>query len=300
MRISTAGFFQNALAQMLNRQKSLSYTQQQLASGTKLLSPSDNPPAAAQRLRLDTQLKVYDQYNSNISHAQSHLAEEESVLSTTINHLQRVRELTVQGLNGTLGLQERTSISFEVEGLMNEIVSLANSTDATGDYLFAGYQGNTVPFSHDGVGNFTYAGDDGERNVRINDTSYVQTNDSGSAVFNNIAFSGGGQQSVFRTVYTVMSDLRANTPSSTSLTDLDNAIDHLSGARAKIGARLNILDSTSDQNSAVAQRLKQDLSEIQDLDYAEAITRFTLQSTALEASQKAYLQIQNLSLFNLL
>ena len=297
MRISTSGFFQTALNQMLGKQSALSHTQQQLASGKKLLTPADNPPGAAQALRIDNKINVYEQYQENIMHAESRLFEEESVTGTVINHLQRVRELTVQGLNGSLGLPERNSIAFEVEGLLNEIVALANSTDASGEFLFAGYQGGDAPFSHDGLGNFSYTGDDGERSLRINDSSYVQTNDSGNAVFNNVVFSGGGVRSVFATVYDVMSDLRANTPNSVSLTDLDNAIDHLGAIRAEVGARLNVLESAADLNASVIYRLSVDLSQVRDLDYAEAISRFTQQSTALEASQKAFLKIQDLSLF---
>ncbi len=300
MRISTSGFFQMALSQMLNKQRDLSITQQQLASGNRLLSPSDDPPAAAQRIRLDNQINAYSQYQRNIDHAQSRLVQSESVLGSAIGYLQRVRELAIQGMNDSLSAQQRASIAFEVDGLLQESMALANGTDAAGEFLYSGFQGKTTPVVQTAPGVFSYAGDDGERSLRIDDSSYVQTNDGGADVFFKVPAAAGGQQDIFTTIYTVANNLRANAPSSVSLTDLDNAIGHLSSKQAEIGARLNVLDNATDLNGSVAARLTVDISKIQDLDYAEAVTRFTAQSTALEASQKAFLQIQDLSLFKYL
>jgi flagellar hook-associated protein 3 FlgL len=299
MRITTAQFYQRGVDSMLDQQSKLSDTQQQVATGLKYLTPSDNPAAAARSLELNLDLGNYEQYQKNIDHADSRLGVEDSVLDSMVNQLQRVRELAIQGNNGALGADERKAIAFEARQILDEMVSLANTQDANGEYYFAGHQGQTQPVTDSGAGVFTYNGDQGQRFLKIGESRQVAINDSGEKLFFDIPASAGGTQSVFTTVYGLITDLESNNFNS-STADLDNAMENILQIRADLGARLNALDNERDLNDTFALHVKQNLSDIQDLDYAEAVSRLNQQLTALQASQQAFIKIQGLSLFNYL
>ena len=87
---------------------------------------------------------------------------------------------------------------------------------------------------------------------------------------------------------------------SISLDNLDQSLDKVSQVRADLGVRLNQVENQLDINESFNLQLRETLSEIQDLDYAEAVTRFNLELTALQAAQQAYVKMQGLSLLNYL
>jgi flagellar hook-associated protein 3 FlgL len=86
----------------------------------------------------------------------------------------------------------------------------------------------------------------------------------------------------------------------TSLEDLDRAQQHLLDVRAGIGARLNVIDGADAEREASDVQLRTTLSELRDVDLAEAISRLELEMTALEAAQQSFIRIQSLSLFQFL
>ncbi|HAW19271.1 MAG TPA: flagellar hook-associated protein 3, partial [Flavobacteriales bacterium] len=87
---------------------------------------------------------------------------------------------------------------------------------------------------------------------------------------------------------------------SQSLSTLDQALEHLQSRRTIVGNRLQALDTRTNENADERLTLQTDISELEDIDFAEAVSRLNLQSTALQAAQQAYIKIQGLSLFNFL
>jgi len=77
-------------------------------------------------------------------------------------------------------------------------------------------------------------------------------------------------------------------------------MEHLQSRRTIVGNRLQSLDTRIEENADERLRLEKQVSEIQDLDFAQAVSRLNLQSTALQAAQQSYIKIQGLSLFNYL
>ncbi len=298
MRVSTSMMQQVAVNGMLKRQAELSNTQQQLASGKRILTPSQDPSGTTQALRFEQELSITKQHQRNADRALSRLEMEESVIAGVGNALQRVRELAVQGLNDSNSPDDRIAIAAEVRQRLDEIMALANTKDGTGEYLFSGFKGDTQPFVDSGTGTFSYQGDQGQREIQISPTRRVASSDSGQDVFMNIPYSGGGQQDVFKTVSDLATALASNTPNGDVLTDLDSAMSNILGTRAVIGARINTIDAQKEINEHYTVQLKSELSNIQDLDYAEAIGRMNLELTGLQASQASFERIQNLSLFN--
>jgi flagellar hook-associated protein 3 FlgL len=118
-----------------------------------------------------------------------------------------------------------------------------------------------------------------------------------------------GTQDVFTTLDNIRSSLRVTlgTPASsaqystnmgTAITQIDQAIDRFSGVRASVGSRLNALDTAKSSGASEQVDLQASLSQLQDLDYASAIGKLTLQQTGLQAAEAAYSRIAQLSLFD--
>lgn len=300
MRISTTQIFQRGMDSMLDQQTRVFKTQLQLSSGRAFLSPADDPTAAAHILDLKESLSITEQYQTNIGVARSRLELEDGALSSAVNVLQRARELAVRGLNDSVGAEGRGAIAKEVRQLVDEMSALANTQDGNGDYLFAGHRVLAVPFSHDGNGTFSYAGDQGQRLLQINPTRQIASSDAGLDLFMKVPDGAGGYQDMFSTLYSLAVDLEANAPQPGSLTEIDNAMEHLLEFRAKVGARLNTLDAQEANNSFMVLQLKTMQSTAQDIDIAETYSLLQQQTLALQAAQQAFVKIEGLSLFNFL
>ena len=222
------------------------------------------------------------------------------MLSDVGDILQRVRELAVRANNDSHSAGDRNAIAIEVRTSLDGLLQLANSKDATGEYLFSGNKTGTRAFSDNGGGNFVYNGDQGVRSLKIGPTRNVSVGDAGDSVFMKVDDGAGSVASMFEALYDFAVDLEANNPSTTTLTRLDSAIDEVLNTRASIGARLNTIDGQRNMNDAFDLLMQENRSTLEDLDYTEAISRFERQMLALQASQQSFVKIQGLSLFNYL
>lgn len=299
MRISTAEIFQRGVDAMLDRQREVSDTQLKLSTGRRINAPSDDPSAAVRILDYTEALSKLTQYQRNAGAARARLDQEESALIGVGNLLQRVRELTVQGNNDTNSTQDRISIAQEIRQHIDNFLQYANTQDANGEYIFSGFATNTVALTHDGAGTFTFNGDSGQRFARIGENREVAMGDPGSE-FMSLAANAGGTTDIGRILYDLAVNLEAGNGDPNALADLDTAIDRISTLRAKIGARINAVDEQVRTNESFELAIQRVRSDIEDLDYAEAISLFNQQLTALQASQQSFVRIQDLSLFNFL
>lgn len=118
----------------------------QLSTGKSIRRPSDDPVGASMALQLRTQLSKNDQYFRNMEDGLGWLSTTETSMGTGNGALQRARELAIQGANDTYGAKERAYQRNEVRGVLEEIVSIAN-TNFKGDYIFSGTQTQVPPFS---------------------------------------------------------------------------------------------------------------------------------------------------------
>ncbi|TCS39911.1 flagellar hook-associated protein FlgL [Reinekea marinisedimentorum] len=412
-RISTSWSYNQSLGDMLNLQVQINETSAKISSGKELLTASDDPVAYARVLQLDQEINQMEQYEDNITLLDSRLELEDGVLSSVNNVLGSIRELTVQaGNEGVYTDTDLQSMADEMQQYLEEIVALANSTDGTGDYLFAGYQSEEPAFVESPGGGYSYEGDEGVRYMQISSSITLASSDSGKDVFldidsvSNSFYTSGSSSNTGsgivsqgitvdqealdayfpediviefqneldvdppQTNYTVyrQSDGRVidglenveyvegqdisvagmtveitgdpdagdefyiETSSSQSmfvtiekliyalenygsdseytelysaaiedaLSNLDNAIDNVSSVRANIGTRLNATEDMSDQladNILSAQEIRSDL---EDLDYAAAVSQLTYEEFVLEAVQQTYTSINQLSLFDYL
>jgi flagellar hook-associated protein 3 FlgL len=187
MRISTQQIHTQAIASMLDSSRQVALTQQQIASGRKFTTPADDPVAASRIVNLNQELSLRSQYQRNIELATSQLSLEDAVLSQANEVLQRVRELALQGANGALTAKDRAFLGAEVETRLDELFAIMNTRTATGEYLFAGFKGQTQPFVRDSSNGVVFRGDEGQRRVQVSSTSQVAVNDSGQRLFMDVA-----------------------------------------------------------------------------------------------------------------
>lgn len=437
MRISTSQIYDAGSLNIQRNQAGLFKLQNQLSTGRRVLTPEDDPVAAAQALLVTQANEMNTQQMTNQSTATSQLGLVDSQLSSLVDLIQNVRDRVLQAGNSTLSASDRQSIATELEARFGELLGIANAQNGTGDYLFSGYQGATKPFAISAANSkVAYFGDDGERLLQVSSSRLMPVNVAGSDVFmdakqGNGTFvvqtggNGGGinqgtatadsgsvldlqkwqtavnsfgwsnpsnpavqvrftvtggtttyqlfdvsvpgtpvpmtdgtatytagqaipivstnpptatatdfgaqfvvqgspatgdtfsvapstNQSLFQTMQSLIGILK--TPVGTSsftnseytnqlgqqLTNLDRALDNVSTVQAAVGTRMRELESLGETASDLKLQYQSTLSDLQDLDYAEAISNFTMQQTYLEAAQKSFAQISGLSLFNYL
>jgi flagellar hook-associated protein 3 FlgL len=191
MRISTSMLNELAVNGIMQDQAALSQTQNQLSTGKSVNTPADNPVAAVQLLQLNNTNSQYQQYLSNGQSANTNLTLEEQALSSSTTTLQSIRDLVVQANSGTNNATDLKNIATQISALESQLQGTANSQNAQGEYLFAGYSTGTQPFVRASSGSMTYLGDSGASSVPINDGTSVQTGDPGSAVYMNIPAGNG-------------------------------------------------------------------------------------------------------------
>jgi len=301
MRVSTSQVFRNGVESIQRSQQEVSRTQLQLGSGKRILSPSDDPSGAVKSLQLTNAVGKLEQYERNALAVTQRLRSTETVLTSVVDGMQRVRELVVQGNNGSQTSETRTMIASEIAQVREELLQLANSQDANGEYLFAGLRSSEKPFvANTETGAVIFEGNGEPRSVQISAVRFVPVGDSGATVFGDV-----GDGSLFELYAEIVSFLENGSESfhedmGQALGDLDLALGRLLETRTSLGARMNTVETQSRINEDQLLQVKTALSEIQDLDYAEAIGRFNLQQTALQAAQQTFVQVQRLSLFNFL
>ncbi|MCI0732858.1 MAG: flagellar hook-associated protein FlgL [Methylococcaceae bacterium] len=299
MRITTSLSQQLGVKAITDQQARLGKTQLQLATGLKILTPSDNPVDSARILDLNQSLASTEQYTSNILVAQTRLSLEEITLDSATNGLQRLRQLAVQGANATLNASDRASIESEARQILDELLALSNTQNANGEYLFSGFHTNTQSFTGTPTtppGGFVYNGDGNQRLLQVGSTRFIADGDDGLSAFGDPS----AGTSAFDVVAQFADNMGANTPDTNDIVAIDVAMERIDAVRSTIGARMNSLDQQRELNDGIVLDIRETLSEVQDLDYAEAISRLNLQSTVLQAAQQAYVQVQGLSLFNYL
>ncbi len=397
MRISTQQIFSQGVQGMLNQQSKLAFTQLQLATGKRINQPSDDPAGAMRIQELKEGLETARQYLDNSKLLVSRLQLEDSVLQNAVGNLQRFRELVVQGGNDTQDGIGRLAISDELAELLDDMLALANTRDADGEYIFAGTRTGTEPFARV-PGGFAYNGNTDQREVQVSASRTIANGDPGSAVFmdipngngvfvtgagaanagsgvivpgtvtdlsawvpdnytltftspttwevrdsaanlvtagtyvpgQDIAFNGitvqvtgnpatgdvfsidaSTSQSLFDTyqgfvdlfrtpVVTAADQGRFFSRYNALLSSLDQALDNLTRTEARVGGRANAAEVEQFVQEDLTVYLQTAIAQFEDLDYAEATSRFQLQTIALQAAQQSFARIQNLSLFNYL
>ncbi|PKH99743.1 flagellar hook-associated protein FlgL [Glaciecola sp. 33A] len=189
MRITTNLIYNQNLRSIDTNQGNLVDIQQQLATGKKLLRPSDDPVGAAQVIRLTEELDKITQYQRNNDLTSSALEQQETALRSIKDVVNRARVLTVQSGNGILAGQDRKAIGAEIEQIRDQVLDLMNTRNASGDYVFSGYQSSNQAFEFNPSASgdrVSFLGDDGENQIQISDSVTLQSTSSGKSIFQEV------------------------------------------------------------------------------------------------------------------
>lgn len=307
MKISTSVQFDRAGAAMNKLQNDLATSQSKISSQKQVLNPSDAPSQNATILRIYSLIDRQNSYGKTIGNLQGRLDNENTTLSSASDVLIRVKELAIQASNGTQGVATRQIIATEMAGLRDQLLSLANSTDTSGSYIFAGSQVRTQPFAADSNGVVNYRGDQTRMKVEIGEQRTVPINRSGSSVFvrvirteSNGSLSGVG---FFQAVDNLIAAVR--TPSASSLSDMKRGLTEMDAlhqglimAQADAGTDMQVLAQQSVVLDDTKLNLRTVLSNVEDLDMATALTHMQKQILSLEAAQSSFAKISQLTLFS--
>lgn len=403
MRITTNLIYDRGLQGMTRQQSQVLDTQRHIASGLRVDTPSDDPVAASRAVEVAQAGAFNRQLATNQQNAAHALALAESTLGAVGDVLQSARELLIQGANDTLTDADRRSVAAELSAQLDALLGLANTRDASGRYLFSGFQETVQPFTRTATGAL-YNGDQGQRMLQVGPQRSLAVTENGVEIFERIptgngafavaadpantgsgiigpgsvvnaaAVNGDGyriqftvaagvttyavldtttgttlstgnpytpgasiafggmqvdvkgdpangdafdvapstRQSVFTTLADAVAALNAGTGGTTAgrtvlqqgiieaLGNIDQAMERALIVRTGTGARLREVAAVADVTSGLALEYDRRLSELQDLDYAKAISDLTRQQQALEAAQQSYQRITALSLFDYL
>jgi flagellar hook-associated protein 3 FlgL len=304
MRISTNTIYQSGISKISALQSEQTKLQQQISTGKRIASPSDDPVAAARALSLSHAQGVNAKFADTRQTAQTKLSTIESNLTSVTNLLVATQSSLVAAGNGAYSNQERVSIATDLNESLQTLIGMANAKDAYGNYLYAGYQTATKPFLANATG-ANYQGDNGQQLLQVDSERQMAVNVSGDNLFK------AGGNDIFATLSSLVSLL--NTPISdatsqaaltsglaSAMSSLSSSVDNVLNIRASVGNKLNELDALDIAGSDRDLQYSKSLSDIQDTDYASALSDLAKQQTIMEAAQKSFVSMTSLSLFKLI
>ena len=297
-RMSSNQIHQSSLDVILDAQARLQRTQEELASGKRIQTPADDPVASAQILKSRSELARIESYQRNTDYALNEISLAESTVGSAEDAIIRIKNLTLQAANATYSDSDRQAMATEISGLKDHLLALANTKSASGEYIFAGANVSSAPYTvANGVSSFT--GDTNIRAVNLSSSVTIATRLSGQEVFGDAT---AGSVDIFNVIETTIGALQTNDTAliSTSIDELDLAANQLFDARSALGVRMNRVEDQRSLNEDFSLSLSKGISSLEDLDYAKAISELSMRMLALESAQKAYTKTQGLSLFNYL
>lgn len=303
MKISTTLYFDRATQQLGNVQGELAKTQEQLSTGKQIVKPSDSPDKASLVTRLESELARQASYQNTLKSVNTRLQSEETALKNTSDVLLRIKELSIQASSDTLAPADRQSLALEVTSLKEQILSLANSQDTNGNYLFSGSRVGQPAFGQDASGQVVYQGDQARMKVAVGDNRRMNMNMPGSDAFVKVVRTDSTGQKTAVSFFQALDDLSNAIKNSdhakmqSGIAEMDSLQQGTSDALAQVGTDMNVVDMQNSVLDEVTLRLKITKSDTEDLDYTAAITKMNKDQLALEAAQSSFAKISQLSLF---
>lgn len=307
MRVSVQQSYHSMNNQFNKLSTSLQKTITQMATGKRVLLPSDDPIAATRITQLNREQSAIDQYQSNIDAASSSMNQQESVLDSVNNTLLSIRDDLLAVQNGTIDASGMNNYGSVIESATESIVAALNYQDEDGHYIFGGTVNDQPPIVYqdtdgDGEGDeYVYQGNDNHRETTVSNGVTIETNVSVGEMF-------GDDLSILNTLDNLSKTLQDPDvdPMDPQISDdiqqaidtLDRATEGLNTAIASLGERQNTIGMLSDAQTGVSNANADLIGQLQDLDYGPATIEFTGLQMAMEATMKTYAKVSDLSLFN--
>lgn len=314
MRISTQMIYDQNMRGVTNAQSEWLRYGEQMASGKRVNRPSDDPIAASQAVVLSQAQSQNSQYALARTFATQKISLEENVMGQVTTAVTSAQEKIVNAANGTLSDDDRASLATSLEGIRNQLLNLANSTDGNGRYIFAGYKTEKAPFV-DGPTGVEYQGGDTAITQSVDAARTMTIGHTGTQVFNSATSNAvpepdgsGPEKDLFKMLDNAIAVLKKP---AADLTDeekgvldqtnrgLKNSLNNVLTVRAELGTQLNELDTLDSLGDDRALGQSAQMSNLVDADWDSTISSYVMQQAALQASYKAFSDMQGMSLFQL-
>ncbi len=281
-RLSTSQLYQSGLEGIYKNQAAMNEALQEISSGKKNMSPVE----IAQSLSYNVNISNYSQYNKNGETVLPKLNTQEVAIRDIIDNLQSLRDLVVENKSSSNTANKDLYLE-KFNNIKDSLLADINIKDPYNNFVFSGYSGNTEPFP---TILSNYMGDQGVSEIRIGDDNFVELNFPGSDILTT-------------EMQTAISDfgnyLNSNTPlSNTVLDNLDQGLSDLEVVLTKLGGRMNKIEQAATLSNNIIASDESRLSELQDADLTSAINKLNSASNALQASLKAQVTIQSLTIFD--
>jgi flagellar hook-associated protein 3 FlgL len=284
------------LSNLSNDLNNLNTTEEELSSGKKINEPSDDPYGASVVVDLNSQLSKLTSDTGNISDGTGWLNTAGGALTSIDNIAERVRELAVEGANGTESASDGANAAAEVNQLIDEVKQAANTT-YNGNYVFSGTLTTTAPYA--AGSNDTFQGNTAAITREVGPGASVQINTNLSSVLGN----GGSDGGLLSTLRTIASDLSSGATSALGATDLNSLDANLSSLEAmqsSVGALTNRLSTASASVQTMQSSDQSELAATEDANMATAATTYTTEQASYNAALQSGAQIVQESLLNFL
>ncbi len=423
MKISNKLFSEQQIKQFSRQMEDVQKIQTKISTGKNIIFASDDPVGAVELSGLTDVQNQVNQYIDNTNLALSRLQLMDDTIDAASNVFIRCNELAIQAASDILSSGDREAIAYEFDELKKELLSLSNTKDSSGSYIYSGYKSKNIAFEMNSDGLVKYNGDRGTVSLAVSESRMIETTLDGSSVFQDIVTSSGVSTDLFAAIDNISRSIRtansgveaAKAPGKAKITltnedpgtysftitsgaksvdfsiditgndlsdlrtainaaDLDivatledsnktlvltnnysyditlsnvgvpgktisesaptsyfnfQAIDaagsslgnnqivydndqtiasrldelvtiqtHLANQRAKIGARVNSAERQADVMADRKIQIEKDVSDLSDADLSELVTQLQSSITAQEASQKAFVRISQLNLFD--
>ncbi|MGR6967612.1 flagellar hook-associated protein FlgL [Geodermatophilus sp. URMC 61] len=286
MRITHRAVTQTALLGLNTNLSSVAKLQRQLTSGKLISTPSDSPTGANTAMQVRQDQRAALQYARNITDGQGWLDETDSKLQSIVEHVHKVRALTVQGMNtGAMSAASREAIGVEVAQLREAMLGLANA-GINGRPLFGGPTTGSAAYDA-ATGGYTGVGGADDVPVqkimrRVSDSEEIRIDITGPE-----AFGTPGDTDLFAVVDRIARNVVGDPDElSADLTALDGALDRLLDVTAAVGARAARMDASAQLNADLQLTLTGQLEAVEDIDLAKTI----MDLSQAEVGYKAALQ----------
>jgi flagellar hook-associated protein 3 FlgL len=270
---------------------------EELATGRRVNSPSDDPAAAAADVQNQGAQSQIDQYVQNTTNLEGVFQTADSALSSVVTALNQAISLGTQGANGTLTSAQQQAIAQQVQAIQNQVVQLAN-TSYEGSYVFGGTATQSAPFTLNSAqpSGVTYNGNNGTNSVEIAQGTSIQTNVPGNQIF--LGTGGNVMASLQQLVTALQSGNESNISAAT--TQVSGALNYLSQQRVFYGSAGDQLNANQSSLQQEQVNLQTQDTNLVGADIATVATELSQAQTSRSATLAALAQIIPQSLLNYL
>jgi flagellar hook-associated protein 3 FlgL len=306
MRISTNTIYQLSTSQMTALQEKISQTSQQASTGKKVMTPQDDPVGSAKLLEAKQAISINDQYAVNRNALKYTIGVANVALNGIQDTMQSMNEQIVSLGSGTLNSSNRQSIALTLQSQLDHLVSLSNTKDAAGHYIFSGYKSDTAPITinedldfepGEYQYNYDYSGDLNNAVIQVDSSTQLGLGVNAGSIFSTDFLSQ------IKATIDVLSDASSTDDDIEGyITDLATKFNEsqikVSAAQVTLGTTENRLTSMDSIGSERNLTYKDTVSSLEDVDYNKVLSDLARQQLQLQVAQKTFTQISNLSIFN--